>query len=183
MHLDEIISTRRSIRSLEKTPISRELIEKLAYAASMAPSCYNKQPWNYIFVTQEDQLNHLYTALARGNEWGYQSSLIIAVYAKTDDDCILKDREYYLFDTGMSSAFLMLKAVEEGLSVHPIAGFDAIKAKSILGIPDEYKLITLIICGKKSDQISESLNEDLKHIEFNRPPRKTFHEFCHLDKR
>ncbi len=182
MTLDKIIEKRRSIRSLEKTVVDEFQIQTLAKTASLAPSCYNKQPWHYVFVTAEEQLKGLYESLAPGNEWGYNASLIIAVYSKISDDCVVKDREYYLFDTGMSTGFIILKAVEMGLSVHPIAGFDAKIAKSVLGIPEENILITLLMCGKQSDEILASLNEEMKELETHRPERKRFEEFCYLNK-
>jgi nitroreductase len=60
---------------------------------------------------------------------------------------------------------------------HPIAGFSESKVKEILGIPDEYKVITLINVGKKSDKISPALSEKQIEWEKNRPERKRLEEF------
>jgi nitroreductase len=60
---------------------------------------------------------------------------------------------------------------------HPIAGFSESKVKEILGIPDGYKVITLINVGKKSDKISPALSEKQIEWEKNRPERKRLEEF------
>jgi nitroreductase len=72
----------------------------------------------------------------------------------------------------MATATLILRATELGLVAHPIAGFKPKKVREILGIPDEYQVLTLIIVGKKMDEIHPSLSEEQAKIEMKRPERK-----------
>lgn len=182
MELDLVIEQRRALRAIEPIDITDETIIKLAEAAKMSPSCYNNQPWNYIFIKDNEPLTKVKKCLPKGNAWANESSLIIAVFTKKEDDCIVKNREYYLFDTGMSCAFLQLKAVDLGLVIHPIAGFDEKEIKSILNIPEEYLLITLLIVGQNSAKTFELMNDKEKESELNRPKRKDFSEFCYIDR-
>ena len=177
MNVIEAIETRRAYRSFEAVTITDELIEDLAGSAQLAPSCFNYQPWKFVFVHDEEMLVRMREALSKGNEWVYAASLIIAVFGKREDDCNTQGREYYLFDIGQASAFLQLRATELGLVAHPIAGFSESKVKEILGIPDEYKVITLINVGKKSAKISPVLSEKQIEWEKNRPERKRLEEF------
>ncbi|MFX0025081.1 MAG: nitroreductase family protein, partial [Candidatus Hermodarchaeota archaeon] len=87
------------------------------------------------------------------------------------------DRLYYLFDTGIATAFIILRATELGLIAHPIAGFNEDQAKKILKIPDDMRLITLVIIGKHSKTINSILSENMKLGEKQRPPRKELDEF------
>jgi nitroreductase len=169
----EAINKRRAYRSFDKFEVTEELIDDLCYAASLSPSCFNHQPWRYVFVYEHEMLEKMKEALKPGNAWAFHSSLLIAVFSKKDYDCLIKEREYYLFDTGMASAFLILRATELGLVAHPIAGFSPKKTKEILGLPEDVLLLTLICVGKKSDSIRPELSE--KHIgwEKSRPERKT----------
>ncbi len=177
MNVIEAIERRRAYRSLEAVRITDELIEDLAGSAQLAPSCFNYQPWKFVFVYDEEMLVKMREALSKGNEWVYAASLIIAVFGKREDDCNTQGREYYLFDIGQASAFLQLRATELGLVAHPIAGFSESKVKEILEIPDEFKVITLINVGKKSDKISPVLSERQIEWEKNRPERKRLEEF------
>lgn len=60
MELDEVIKNRRSIRTFEPTKINRNIIEKLLYAGSLAPSGKNRQPWRFIVIQQEERIkNHI----------------------------------------------------------------------------------------------------------------------------
>ena len=116
-----------------------------------------------------------------GNKWVEKASMIIAVFSKPKNDCIIKERLYYLFDTGMATAFIILRATELGLIAHPIAGFDEERAKEILEIPGEMRLITLVIIGKHSQTLNPVLSENMKLGEKQRPPRKKLEEFIFLN--
>jgi nitroreductase len=173
----EAILKRRAYRSLEPVEITEDIINELAEAAQFTPSCFNNQPWKFVFVYDRDMLVKMREGLTRGNEWIHAASLIIVVFGKKEDDCDTKGREYYLFDLGMACAFIQLRATELGLVAHPIAGFREQIVKVILGIPEEMKIITLINVGKKSDSISEILSEKQVGWEKERPKRKPIDEF------
>jgi len=171
MEVHDAIESRRAYRSLEPMIMTDETARDLAGHALLAPSCFNKQPWRYVFVYERGTLERLHGALAKGNEWAQAASMIVAVYSRKDLDCEVKGREYYLFDVGLSAAFLVLRATELGLVAHPIAGFDEGAAKDVLGIGEEMKLITLVIVGKHSDEINDLLTEQQAEAETERPER------------
>ncbi len=108
--------------------------------------------------------------------------MIIAVFGKKEDDCDIKGREYYLFDIGVASGFIQLRATELGLVAHPIAGFREGKVKEILEIPEEMKVITLICVGKKSNSLNEVLSEKQVAWENDRPERKSLEEFVYMNR-
>ncbi len=179
MDVKKAIKERRAYRSLAPVEINRELIEDLAESASLAPSCFNKQPWRYVFVHAESKLSELHEVLAKGNEWAESASMIIAVLAKAEDDCVLSGREYYLFDVGLATSMLILRATELGLVAHPIAGYDEAATKEVLNIPDDYTVITLINVGKKAEEISGILSDKQVADEKTRPDRKKLSGFVY----
>jgi nitroreductase len=181
MNVKETIELRRSYRSLEKIEVNDELIKDLANMAQIAPSCMNNQPWNFIFIYDKDQLGKLFSTLTSGNKWVEKASMIIAVFSKPNYDCVIKERLYYLFDTGLATAFLILRATELGLLAHPIAGFNEDQAKKILEIPEDMRLITLVIIGKHSEEINPVLSEAMKLGEKQRPPRKELDDFVFIN--
>ncbi len=178
MDVKKAIEKRRAYRSLSKTEITEELVNDLAECIRLTPSCFNNQPWKYVFVYDKDKLEEMHSAFLKGNEWAKSGSMIIAVFSKKDDDCVIKDRRYYLFDTGIATGFLLLRIEELGLNSHPIAGFSPSKTRKILNIPDEMKVIALIIVGKKSDEINPELSEDNKKVERARPKRLDINKFA-----
>lgn len=156
MNVKQAIETRRAYRSLAPLEVTPELLEDLAQAAQLAPSCFNNQPWRYVAVYDSPQLDHLKDgALSRGNAWARGASLILAVCSQKELDCIIKDREYHLFDTGIATAQLILRATELGLIAHPIAGYKPDKVREVLGIPEEVTVIALVVVGKPGDLSEE----------------------------
>lgn len=182
MDVSDAIQKRRAYRSLEPIEITKALVDDLAKNAQLAPSCFNNQPWRYVFVYDSETLKKMHEALNPGNEWGRNASMIIAVLSKKEYDCIIKERVYHQFDTGMATAFLILRATELGLVAHPIAGYSPKKTREILGIPDDLEVITLVNVGKHSQTISPILSEKQKKDEITRPERLPLEKFVYLNR-
>ena len=181
MKVKEAIESRRAYRSLDPVEITDELILNLGTAAQLSPSCFNNQPWNYVFIHDKQKLREFHEVLTEQNQWVKRASLIVAVFSNQEDDCNVGERHYYLFDTGMATAFLILKATELGLVAHPIAGFKEGRAKEILNIPNNMRLITLVIIGKHSEETNELMTDSQIKQESVRPERKPLTDFISID--
>ncbi|KPJ72081.1 nitroreductase [candidate division TA06 bacterium DG_78] len=182
MTVKEAIDKRRAYRSFIPVEITDELIKDLAQSAQLFCSCFNNQPWRYVFVYEPEMLKKMHTALSQGNEWAQAASMIIAVLSKPEFDCVIKDRKYYLFDTGMATAAIILRATELGLVAHPIAGFSPRKTKEILEIPNDMEVITLVIVGKHSEEINPVLSDKQRTAEKKRPERISIEKFVYLNR-
>jgi len=172
MDVRTAVENRRAYRSLDPVKIDKKLANELAGTAQIFCSCFNDQPWRYVFVYEDEMLSKVKDSLSKGNEWARNASMIAAVFSKKDYDCIMPDgREYFLFDTGMATGAMILRATELGLVAHPIAGYDQAKAKAVLNIPEDHILITLIIFGKHAVDIKPQLNPRQAEAEKARPER------------
>jgi len=171
MNVSDAIGKRRSYRFLQPVEITDEMVLRLAEAAQLAPSCFNNQPWRFVFVRSDAMRQKLAEALSRGNEWAKEASMHIVVFAKRDDDCMIKGRDYFLFDTGLATGQMMLQATEMGLVTHAMAGYSEAKVKDSLGIPESYQVITVIAVGQKADVPQMELSEQQLQSEHTRPER------------
>jgi nitroreductase len=165
------INERRAYRSLAPVEITDELILDLARCAQLAPTCNNNQPARFVFVHSAEMLEKMKPVFNRGNEWCHAASMIIAVCAERESDCLIRDREYYLFDTGLETALLILRATELGLVAHPIAGYSPKKVREVLGIPEHVQVVTLVQVGRHSATINPVLSEKQIGWEKARPER------------
>ncbi len=182
MDVKEAIQKRRAYRSFIPMTITDELIDDIAECAQLSASCFNNQPWQYVFVYGPDVLKKMHEALSAGNEWAQKASMIIAVLGKQEDDCVIYDRIYYRFDIGMATALMILRATELGLVAHPIAGYSPKKTRAILGIPDDIDVIALVIVGKHADTLDPVLSDKQRKDEQERPPRKKRDEFVYMNR-
>ncbi|UCH64150.1 MAG: nitroreductase family protein [Fidelibacterota bacterium] len=181
MDVKQAILSRRAYRSLEPVEITEELTRDLAESAQLAPSCFNNQPWRFVFVHDPEVLKQLYGVMSKGNAWAQTAAMVVAVFSTKDADCLIRGREYYLFDTGMATAFMLLRATELGLVAHPIAGYDEAAVKEILNVSEEMKVITLVIIGQHSETIGPLLTEQQAVSERTRPERLPVEEFSYIN--
>ena len=174
------IYKRRALRGISEQPIANEVLTRLAEASHLAPSCANNQPWRIITVSDPETLTELKSSLTPGNYWAQKAPAITAFVANLDWDARLDNgRDYAFFDLGMAAMNYQLQAIEEGLVVHPIAGFDATKAKKTLSIPDSAVLMTLVILGYPGD--TAHLNERHLALERSERSRKPLDEVFAFD--
>lgn len=172
MEVAEAVEARRARRALSERAVEDEKVGALAEAARLSASCFNNQPWRLVFCRGGDALLSVKAALSKGNAWATRAPLIIAVAARPPDDCQLSDRrDYFLFDCGLAIGQLELAATAMGLIAHPIAGYDPLKVKAALGIPEDHTVITLVICGYPGTDDS-LLSDKQREAERSRPERK-----------
>jgi nitroreductase len=182
MNFSELVKKRRSYRKLKPITISPEIIKELLEIIEFAPSCDNKQPWRFIFVYDEANLEELYGVFHKKNNWIKNASLLIAVFSNRDFACNIDERDYYLFDSGIAVSYLMLRATEMGLVAHPTSYYDEKKAKQILNLSDEMVLITILAVGKHSDTSEVVLSPDQENAELERPKRFSLQYLSYLNK-
>ncbi|NIT37229.1 MAG: nitroreductase [candidate division Zixibacteria bacterium] len=182
MDIKEAIARRRAYRSLAPVEITEELVRDLAECASLSASCFNNQPWRFVFVYDRQVLERMRAVMSKGNEWTFDASMIIVVLSKKEYDCVIRDRAYYLFDVGMATAFMILRATELGLVAHPIAGYSPKKTREVLGIPEDTDVVTLVNVGRHADTISSVLSETQVEAEARRPERLPLEEIAFLNR-
>lgn len=180
MDVKEAIAKRRAYRALGPVEITDGLMRELASAAQLTASCFNNQPWKFVFARSKESLAKVQTCLSRNNDWAKNASLIIAAFARKENDCLIKEREYYLFDLGQAVSALVLRATELDLVAHPIAGFNNEKVRLALGIPEGNLVLTLVNVGKKIEDLA-SLTPQQAELEAARPPRLPLENIYSVD--
>ncbi len=180
MEILKAIRTRRALRALSETPIPEAVLLRLVQAAHLAPSCSNNQPWRIVTVADPVRLEVLKAAIAPGNYWAKKAPAIAAFVTSLEWDARLEGgRDYAFFDLGMAAMAYQLQAVEEGLVVHPIAGFNAAAAKEALGAPESAVVETLVVLGWPGDP--SGLNEKHRELEASARNRKPLDEVAGFD--
>jgi nitroreductase len=171
--VSDLIKNRRSTRVFEARAIEPEKIHSLFEATRWAASSSNEQPWMYIYATsdQSELWNRLLEPLAEGNKvWVKDAPLLIVSLARKNFSRNGVPNAHALYDLGGANAMLSLQAVELGLQVRQMAGFNREVAKAVLNISDEYELGVFMAVGYPGNP--ESLPESIKVKEL--APRTRF---------
>jgi nitroreductase len=162
----DLIRKRKSIRAFSDEIIEQDKINSLFEATRWAPSSTNEQPWVFIYATkqQPELWNKLFEPLNESNKiWAKDAPLLVASLARKHFTRYPGPNAHALYDLGAANAFLSLQAVELGLQVRQMAGFDEEKAISILNVPDHFQIGVFMAVGYPGDP--ESLPEHLKKRE------------------
>ncbi len=170
----DLIKNRRSSRAFSKRPIEAMQIYSLFEATRWAPSSTNEQPWLYIYGTadQPELWNKLFECLNEGNRlWAKDAPLLILSLARKNFSRYPGANAHAMYDLGGANSFLTLQAVEMGLQVRQMAGFNYVKTIEDIHIPTStYELGVFMAVGYPGDP--ETLPEKLKAREME--PRERF---------
>lgn len=169
--IHELLRRRWSPRAFNGEPVDDARLRSLFEAARWAPSSSNQQPWRFIFGRQGDETyEKIFQTLVDFNQkWAVTAPvLILSVGRKVMND--KEDiNESYRYDVGQAVAHLSIQAMEEGLYVHQMGGFDQAMAVRLFNIPAMYKPITVIAIGYIGDP--SVLPEKLEVLEYRKRER------------
>jgi len=144
----EIIKKRRSVREYSSEPIPEDILERFQDALRFAPSACNFQPWKFIFVFDEKIRLEL-SRIANEQEFIAKAPLIVVAcgypnkaYKKMGGDGNSVD-----IDVAIALDHLSLAAASEGIGTCWIGAFDKTRAKELLKIPDDVKIVAMMPVG------------------------------------
>ncbi len=182
MDLHPLIMQRRSLRAIDPArPVPPEVVARLLEAARWAPSSGNTQPWRFVVVDEPEALIRAREALKPGNRtWADHAPLLVVICANPEDDGVFYGQPLYLHDCGMATENLLLQGIEEGLVLHPMAGWEEDKMRAALEIPDPYRGVVAIAIGYPGR--IEDLAEQLQQRETAERTRKPLTELTHYNR-
>ena len=156
MEIFETIQKRRSIRSYTNQPIPREDLEKIIDAGRLAPSGNNRQPWDFIVVTDRAMIQKLSVAA----HWSANAGAMVVVVMDTAS-------KYWVEDGSAAVENILLAATALGYGTCWLEG-NALphedQIKTWLKIPRRLKLLTLIPVGAASEWPEAKIKKPLDQV-------------------
>jgi nitroreductase len=170
--IDSMFVDRWSPRGFSDEPLTERELQTLFEAARWAPSCYNEQPWLFVYATEPEARAKLLACLVSKNQtWACRVPVLMFVLARRNFAKGGKENRHAPFDAGAAWMALALQARKLGLYAHAMAGFSLEKAYEALGVsPEEYLIMAAVAVGRLGD--AAGLPDDLAVLESpnNRKP-------------
>jgi nitroreductase len=163
----DAITARRNVREFDDRPLARADLDRILEAGRRAPSSRNWQPWDFVVVTDREQLGEL-AKVWRGAGHVARSAATIALILPLTDDAGQRDRAQY--DLGQATMAMLLAAADLGIGSGHAAVADQDQARSVLGFPEDRYAAYLIDLGYPAVR-------ELTPI--RNPDRKPFDEVVH----
>lgn len=163
--VDCIFTDRWSPRAFKQDALPEHQIQALFEAARWAPSCFNEQPWLFVYpATARHHEIFLDLLVPKNRRWACKAPLLLFLLARRHFGQSGKENRHALFDTGAAWMSLALQARRLGLYAHAMAGFDLERSYQQLHVdPDKYTVVAAIAIGRHDSPVD--LPEDLLAME------------------
>jgi nitroreductase len=163
----EAIRSRRNVRSFEDRPVPDDHLDEILEAGRRSPSSQNWQPWDFVVVTDRDQLIRLSQVWQGAGHVAGSAATIVLVASPPEQE---RRRGTLYYDLGQATMSMMIAAAGLGIgSCHSSVG-DQDMARSVLGLPAERFCPYMISLGYPADRPLDLIR---------RPNRRPFDEVVH----
>jgi nitroreductase len=163
----DAIRARRNVRAYTPEPIAPDDLDRIAEAGWRAPSASNRQHWDFIIVTDRDQLRELSTVWQGAHHIVDAPAAIALVVPEAADD---RTRVVDQYDLGQATYAMLLAATDLGIGTGHSGVGDQPAARAILGVPDDHIVAFLIGVGHPADRPLTPIAK---------PDRRPFDEVVH----
>jgi nitroreductase len=145
----DAIRARRNVRTYRTDPVPAADLDRIAEAGWRAPSASNRQHWNFIIVTDKDQLQALSTVWQGARHIAGAAAAIALVLPQPADE---RTKVVDQYDLGQATYAIMLAAADLGIGTGHSSVGDQAKAREILGVPDDHDVAYMIGVGYPADR-------------------------------
>jgi nitroreductase len=161
----EAITSRRNVRSFAGRPIPAADLDQILEAGRRSPSSQNWQPWDFILVTDREQLRGLAQVWRGAGHVAGAAAAIVVIGPAADNEFHRAQ-----LDLGQATMAMILAAADLGIgSCHAgVAEMDL--ARRLLGFPRDRSWALLISLGYPADRPLAPIKK---------PRRRPFGEVVH----
>jgi nitroreductase len=163
----DAITARRNVREFEDRPIPDDDLDRILEVGRRSPSSRNWQPWDFVVVTDREQLRELSTVWRGGGHIADSAATVAVALPTTLDE---RERGIAMYDVGQCTMAMQIMAADLGIGSGHSAIGDHDLARSILGLPENRYAAYLIDFGYPADRPLAPIR---------RPNRRPFEEVVH----
>lgn len=129
MNVSKAIRSKRAVRQFTDEAVPDEVIREILETARWSQSSKNTQPWEFVVITDREQLKSLSEAGDYATHLPH-AAFGIAIISPND-------QFWRAFDLGQAAMCLQLAAWEKGIGSCLIAFQRSEQAKAVLGVPED----------------------------------------------
>lgn len=169
---DEVLKTRRSVRSYDATKtISEEEVRQLLTATQEAPSWANQQPTKYYVAMSKEKLDAVKELVGRNKQNIADAPVVIVSTFERGKSGFFDGKPtneigegWGAYDNGLSNAYLILQARAMGFDTLIMGMRDADALRSLFDIPSNEEIMAVISLGYRAQEPSRPERRQLNEI-------------------
>lgn len=163
----EAIRSRRDVREYQDRPLADDHLDEILESGRRAPSAGNWQPWDFVVVTDRDQLSRLAQVAPSAGAVAKSAATIALIAPVTDNERWLR------YDLGQAAMSIMLAAAGLAIGSGHADVADQDLARDLLGFPEDRICPYLITLGYPAGRPLSVIRH---------PNRRPFDEVVHRDR-
>ena len=164
MEFLELTKARYSCIKFLKKEVEIEKIKKILEAGKLAPTACNFQPQRILVITDSEKIE----ALKEATKFTFDAPVILLVcYDKNESWKRKQDgQDEGIIDASIVSTHMMLQITELGLGSTWVGSFNPSKAREILKVPENFKIVNLLPLGYPAEDALPSIkHEERKELQ------------------
>ena len=163
----DLMVSRRTIRQFRRTPVGREVLEKIVNAARLAPSAANLQPLEFVAVDDDRVREGIFPCLRwaayiapKGDPRpGQEPAAYIVVLVNQDIR-----KTMFEYDVGAAVENMILAALELEIGSCWLISIEREKIAEVLHVPGGYRVDSVLALGYPAEQpVSEEFADSAKY--------------------
>lgn len=138
----QAIKSRTSTRKYKNKSVPEGILKDIIDCGRLAPSGYNRQPWVFVVVTDQELRNHIANS-ARYGKFIRDAGACIAVFCSNSGETLLED-------ACAATENMIIAAQAYGLGTCWVNSYKKEHSegiKKLLNCPAEYELMTMLAAG------------------------------------
>jgi nitroreductase len=163
----DAIRARRNVRTYQDRPIGAGDLERILEAGWRSPSASNRQPWDFVLVTERSRLEELTTVWQGARHLAGAAAAVVMTLRQPDQERYITIDQY---DLGQATMAMMLAATDRGIGSGHSAIGDQEACRRILGIPEDRICAYMLALGYPADRPLKPIID---------PDRRPFDEVIH----
>ncbi len=163
----DAIRARRNVRSYDDRAIAGGDLDRVLEAGRRSPSASNRQPWDFVVVTDAATLQELTTVWAGARHLAGAAAAVVLTLRQPEEE---RYRTLDQYDLGQATMAMLLAAADLGIGSGHSAIGDQDACRRILGIPEDRICAYMLALGYPADRALTPIA---------RPDRRPFDEVVH----
>ena len=170
---DEVLATRRSVRSYDATKtISEAEVRELLIATQEAPSGANQQPSKYYVAMSPEKVEAVANLVGERNKQNIAGApvLIVSTYEKGKSGFFRGEQTnevgdgWGAYDNGLSNAYFILKARSKGFDTLIMGMRDSDALRTLFNIPENETVMAVISLGYRASEPRQPEHRPLEEV-------------------
>ncbi len=159
----DVIKARGSTRRYKDKPIPAQTLLDILEGARLAQSADNRQPWQFILVTDPALKNRL--AQVAGNQaFVGEAAAVIVCLASPEESASVGPFEGFLIDLAIAIENMALTSWDLGIGSCWVGDYDEEKVKELLDVPGNLRVVSLLTLGYPNQEPGRKYRKSLEEV-------------------